>query len=376
MKILSKFSNKKTKTQSDYAVLGDAANGFALLSKYRRPIMGLSALWILAFHFWIYVAEAGTKASEIEQFIKVIGFCGVDIFLMLSGIGLTYSIKKTGLGGFYYNRIKRVFLPLFIIGVYRAVTEEWPLDMFFKNVFFINFYTYFMYSFLWFGTAIMTLYLAFPLYHKIFQKNPTLVTVIALELWLLLTVYFRDTMRNDLFGFTNRIPIFVIGVYFGWLTQNKKVKFTIPMWCMIGLSSVLGLYFAYLSNFLGYEFIVPVSNCCIPNMLIAISLPFLIAKLIDILLKVKYVKYIGIALVKFLSFYGLFSLELYCVQELISPKVLEKLGPECPPMRANVALLAASTAFGLLLYLVVKYFWKLVDFLIGKIKTSLKSGEK
>lgn len=355
------------KNPRKFAVLSENG-GLALLSRYRRPIMGFSALWILFFHYWTCMAQPGTWFAEKEQFIKTIGFCGVDIFLMLSGIGLNYSIKKKSIPGFYYNRIKRVFLPFLIIGIYRCVTEKWPMEMFWKNVLSINFYTTYMYSFLWFVTAIMSLYLVFPLYHLIFKKNPGTVTVITLMLWLLLSVYFRDTLRNDLYGFTNRIPIFVIGIYLGWLAQNKEVKFTLTIWLALGVTLITGLYFAYLSNFKGYSFIVPVSNCCIPNLLIAVSLPFLMAKLFDLLMKVKYVKYVQMAVIKFLSFYGLFSLELYCVQDLVAAKVFEKLAPDCSLLFKNVVMLAAATVTGFVLYLIAKYFWKLVDFSASKIK--------
>lgn len=92
-------------------------NGFDLLSKYRTAIMGFAALWILFSHVWLRVFYSIPFLSHIEEFIKKIGFCGVDIFLFLSGLGLTFSIKKHSTKDFYYNRIKRILLPFLIISI-------------------------------------------------------------------------------------------------------------------------------------------------------------------------------------------------------------------------------------------------------------------
>ena len=55
--------------------------------------MGFAALWILVFHEWQMLSTPGTTAYEVEWYIKYIGFCGVDIFFVLSGIGMSYALK-------------------------------------------------------------------------------------------------------------------------------------------------------------------------------------------------------------------------------------------------------------------------------------------
>lgn len=73
--------------------------GFSLLTKYRSAVMGLAAIWIFVFHEWNNTFKMEIPfyiASRIKQF----GYGGVDIFLFLSGIGLTYAIGKTKLPGF------------------------------------------------------------------------------------------------------------------------------------------------------------------------------------------------------------------------------------------------------------------------------------
>lgn len=67
--------NKKTDTK--------AQNDLSLLFKYRKFLMGFAALWILMTHEWQIVTNETSFFFVTENFIKRIGFCGVDIFLLL-----------------------------------------------------------------------------------------------------------------------------------------------------------------------------------------------------------------------------------------------------------------------------------------------------
>lgn len=343
-------------------------NGFKLLSRYRSCVMGIAAIWILVFHKWIQLTTTPPEGTFdllnfLESFTKRIGFCGVDIFLMLSGIGLTFAIRKDSLLKFYYRRLRRIILPFLVMGIIRWKLENWDTSTFFRNITGINFYTKSMYSFLWFVPAIVTLYLFFPLYYKIFSKSKDKIifTAGAVTLWLLITLLVRDKMRMDLFGFTNRIPIFLIGILFGYLTQNRKeAVFTAQTYLYLLVTLALGLYLAYISNFFGYGLIVPVGNCCFPNCLIAASLPFFIARGLDIL--DRRIPLLGKGLVKVLSFFGAFSLEFYCVQEWFADIMIPKLYAKgWTPLKINIAIFLMITLISWLASLIFKYFWKLVE---------------
>ena len=87
--------NKKTDTK--------AQNDLSLLFKYRKFLMGFAALWILMTHEWQIVTNETSFFFVTENFIKRIGFCGVDIFLLLSGMGLYYSLEKNPVSRFSLN---------------------------------------------------------------------------------------------------------------------------------------------------------------------------------------------------------------------------------------------------------------------------------
>lgn len=337
-------------------------NGFLLLSKYRTAIMDFAALWILFFHVWEPLIPYTFNPVlyifvYLEHFNKRFGFAGVDIFLLLSGAGLTYAIKKESVPVFYAKRMRRVLPPYLLLAVIRAIFEKWSILDFIRNVSGYNFYTVHIFSFLWFVPAIITFYLFFPLYFKLFSKakNKLLFTCCVILIWMLITFGVRDIMRIDLFAFTNRIPIFVVGIYFGYLSQNhKEIVFKKWIYLLLLIILLLGLYLAYLYNYTSFHIFVKQGNTFLPPFLIAISLPFLLAKLLDIL--ENRVLILERILNVTLSFFGAISLELYCFQDWFekSTPYLQYFG--VPDIAINISLILISIATAWVCSKLTKFF--------------------
>lgn len=341
---------------------------FELLSKYRGSLMGFAALWIFIFHEWMPVFADYRFLSLGERFIKRIGFCGVDIFLFLSGIGMVYSLEHSkSLSSFYLKRIKRVLFPFIVAAIFIGRWEHWSFLTFIRNITGISFYAENILSFLWFVPAIVTLYLIFPFYYHLFRRssNKGIFTLCILIIWLMTTLVFRETSRQDFFGFTNRIPVFLLGVFAGWLSQNAKVLFEKITWCFVFLLLILGLYLSFLTNYRDLYLVVPTSNCCIPNVLISVSFPFLFLGFLDWISQTS-CKKLGTCLIKFFSFYGTFTLELYCIQEWLGGIIYARLPEGCPILLENVIILLLLTVAAYVMHLAANYFWKLVDYLSQK----------
>lgn len=338
-------------------------NGFDLLSKYRVPIMGLAALWILFFHAWRPALVGVPILGTIENYLQKLGFCGVDIFFFLSGIGLTYSIKKTTLGKYYYKRIKRIIVPFVIMVIARGLKENWTVMEYIRRILPYDFYTVSIYTVLWFVPAIVTLYAVFPLYYKFFEKSVSKVrfTLMGLLVWFAALIALKNTMRIDLYGFTNRIPIFMIGILCGWIAQNKEVCFTKLTYILLGFTLVLGNVLAYETNFHKTYILVPDSSSFLPNLLIAISLVFLISKIFDAMSKTAGIKCVQTGLVKVLSFVGMISFEFYCVQEWINDFIIKKMSVPHASITIDIIVLASVTVAGYILYILNKYLWELLE---------------
>ena len=84
------------------------------LSKFRTELMGLACLWVMLHHTafdWPLVLE------PLERFSKY-GNLGVDIFLLLSGVGLYYAWSgQPKLSDFYVRRFVRLLVPYLLFAL-------------------------------------------------------------------------------------------------------------------------------------------------------------------------------------------------------------------------------------------------------------------
>lgn len=353
-------------------------NGFTLILKYRYVLMGLAAIWIHIFHvgvplFYHPANEAAQFIYNIEEFIRRMGYCGVEIFLIISGMGLTYAIKKGSVAHFYKRRLSRIYLPYLIVTLIRWPIDKWTIWMFLENATGLSFYTKDIHHFCWFVPAIATLYLVFPLYYWIFSKakNKLLFTALAIALWFMITIVTCGYLRFDFYDFTNRIPIFLIGIYFGELSQKQpQSKFTKKHYLIMLAVFVAGLILAYFYNFCDFELIIPNSKTFIPNILLSVSMVFLITKLMDILNR--RLPKPGRILTEIISFWGKMSLEMYCAYIcflkpcfLICVRILA--GFKFPLIAINITVFILTSCIAFLISLLCKGIRKLIE-LPGKNK--------
>lgn len=362
-------------------------NGFRLIMQYRNVIMGIATIWIYIFHAWIPIFNNPTGnitlfCHYIEEYIRKTGYCGVDIFLLLSGMGLTYSIKKGSLARFYYRRIRRVFIPYLVTALVCWPVKHWTIIEFLKNVTGVTFYTQHIHTFCWFVPAIITLYLAFPLYYKFFSKAKSkfLFTALAISIWFFISLLLHGHMRFDLYGFTNRIPVFLFGILFGEISQvQKEITFTKKHYLALIAAFIAGLFLSYMYNFRDFELIIPGGKAVLPNILLAVSSSFLTAKTLEILNR--RTPGFGKALNAVFSFWGKMSLEMYCAYiGFLIPcfgifvNVLADITTRRLPI--NLVFFAITSGIAWLACLLFNYLWKLTELLKGRKKSNNVKNEQ
>ncbi len=155
---------------------------FNNISLYRTPLMGVAMLSVFLFH------SQGNWMPAVIRRIAANGSIGVDVFLFLSSIGLTYSITKNhSVSAFYKRRILRimptywfimtcVYLFVFVLthvhimpeNYYRIPHGCWEILQAYTTI------GYWMKDgvfYLWYIPAIIFLYLLFPFMHKLFTKS-------------------------------------------------------------------------------------------------------------------------------------------------------------------------------------------------------------
>lgn len=200
------------------------------ISKYRTELMGIATLWILLYH---YVTIMNV---DILHYISFEGYLGVDMFLFLSGFGLTIGYKKHSLKNFYKRRFLRIYIVYFaylfaffwidhnynLYAIIYLIKKLSGLGFFFENIGFP--------MPPWYIPTIAVLYLLFPLWmwwNRNININKTrqlhLNTLIIIIIGILLTsIIILGRKGPMLLLATARIPIFILGSMFGFYFLWQK----------------------------------------------------------------------------------------------------------------------------------------------------------
>ncbi|MBQ8130719.1 MAG: acyltransferase [Clostridia bacterium] len=283
------------------------------LSRYRGALMGFSALLVLFFHCWIPLVPNHRYLGAMEAALKNSGWIGASCFFFLSGLGLAYSDLRHGIRPFYLRRMKRLFIPYLLIAILRAVSEKWTVTAFLSALSGLSFFTRSIYTLLWFVPAVAVLYLLYPPYDRLLHSGKAPVPVLtaaAILVWLVLSVLLKDVMRPDLWGFTNRIPLFLLGVCCGKTAQRKETRLTAGLLLFMAVLTIAGYRLLRLTQ-KGMFLLVPDSSSALPAGMLSVGLLFFMSQFLSLIQPGT----AGRLLVSVLSFFGKVSLELYCIQE-------------------------------------------------------------
>ena len=332
---------------------------FSLINENRIPIMGVAALCILLYHEYQSLFANQSLILHAQEWVRGFGFIGVDIFILLSGMGLPRSREKHTLAEFYFRRIKRIIIPFFVVAIVVAFVDGWSIIKFAKNVLFINFFSESIWSFLWFVPAIIVLYFLFPAYYKFFKMsgNKYSFTLIVCALWILILILGRNVIRPDFYCFLNRIPVFVIGILFGWISQKKETIIDRTTWILLHVLLVFSLSIITLILFFDLPIPFPFFELSVPSVIMAVSIVMLLALVFSKLNKNRICR----SFISFLSFYGTISFELYCVQEFVGEKTVSFLSDKTGRLVINLSVFAVVTVLAFLLNLLNKKIWTIKD---------------
>ena len=175
--------------------------------------MGLAMLLILIFHTSIDVSNI-----NIIRSLKDIGDVGVDIFLLLSGMGLYFSYtKNSDKIHFYKKRVLRIlptFIPVAVVW-YCAFTLVFggKIGDILLGVTTLSFWIKGSMTW-WFISAILILYIFTPFYVDFFERNPRKITICAVLVLIAVGLTIRFTLLDNILDyllvFICRIPIFYI----------------------------------------------------------------------------------------------------------------------------------------------------------------------
>jgi len=192
------------------------------LSRYRAQLMGLAILWIMLYHAGL----ALPKWMLPLMAVKGLGLVGVDIFFLLSGLGLSFSWKSDPQAvPFWRKRFARV-IPIFWFFVSLSLLKK-ALG---KGLVLADAGRFLGLDFFvsgeldrWFVPAILSCYLIFPLLAALVRRvGPAYALSGFSALAWLISVLLVDTPAQHWQIFTVRLPAFGLGVYVGHVLANKQ----------------------------------------------------------------------------------------------------------------------------------------------------------
>ena len=205
----------------------------------RFYLMGISILWIIGLHFYMYSA---LPADSIWGFLFSKGYIGVDVFLFLSSYGLCFSYNGNSLCSYYKRRAGRIFpaYMLFVIATIAAYGEtysESPVLLFIYQC--TGLASFRQTDFEWYVPALIVIYALFPLIYRgikwLYEKNR--YTLIIAAILLSVCSPWISTIMFPMLA--SRLSIIVLGIATYLLIQDNDSASLYKMYAICALAAVL-----------------------------------------------------------------------------------------------------------------------------------------
>lgn len=190
----------------------------------KKEIMGLAALMVLLFHFYIPFGQ-----SPVETYFFRSTYIGVDLFFFVSAYSLANFKGDNRPIKFILNRLRLVYLPFVLLSAIGAIWGKWDIVRFFKVIGGVEFYERGGGAFLWYFIGIMIIYLFVPLMLWIKKKTGRWGFLILLASWAIISSILQFGLEyKKMFIYINRLPIFFLGLYFdelvlSWFNKVSKI---------------------------------------------------------------------------------------------------------------------------------------------------------
>lgn len=191
------------------------------LSIYRKQLMGIAILMIMLCHNSLSFSNQIDNVNNLlRNFLQI----GVDIFILLSGFGCFFSMKKSkSVKIFYMKRLKKIIptyiFIIFIYGIFNCVFLGVSLKEYVTEYSLITFWIKGTLA-EWFIAAIIALYTLFPIFYflienyiKIYFYILVLIILFSLIISICLDKQFVFYTVNEIF--VSRIATFGLGIYLG-----------------------------------------------------------------------------------------------------------------------------------------------------------------
>ena len=278
------------------------------VSSYRKELMGIATVLILFCH----APANGVAVPYIIDKVLRWGGIGVDVFLLCSGVGMFFSLKKErSLMDWYWKRYLRILIPFLLFAIpyylFRMVFDVENLLCFLSNITTISFWT--RHEGAWFVSMLIPLYFLTPLIGNIIDGfNTRLIPTVLLCIFSIIGACLptSSTIFHNIQMCLGHMPSFFVGYWSAKYVMEAKQIYL--KWVMFA--------------FIPYLLILPFYKCLhvSSNWMIVLPGSLLLVALVDYIQRLDF-KQIG----QFLAFLGTISLESY-LANIYLPVVMKKVG--------------------------------------------------
>ena len=313
-----------------------------LISKYRTPLMGIAMLLVFFSHLPIPIN------NSVLNFFKWNGHFGVDIFVILSGMGLFFSFRKeSNLSLFYTKRLLRIVpFYLFINLAYLLTPGFVPHYSLFGILATVTTIGYwFDYGYCdWFIPHLLLMYLLFPLLYNVMKRIDNRLTLfLIIAVWGVISLL--PILDSLFYRAAFRWVIFTLGILLGKIlfedpcgSLNIKVSAYFSI-LSVGVGSILLIHFfvrfSDMSIGTSEQYLFQKGYIYMPYLLIVVGFSLLCGMLLEHYRDKK----IGAILMGGGNLVGSMSLELYLVHIWFIPYAIY-IFQQSTPSSLTLALLA------------------------------------
>lgn len=240
------------------------------ISEFRTELMSIAILWVLWFHTQMEFD------NDLLLLLKNLGYGGVDIFFLVSGLGLYKSLEKNeDVVAFYKRRILKImpaYLPILIVWMVLQMINEIPdnpVGFFVGNITGLSLWARNFPHFNWYIQSLLVFYGLAPIIKKLLDQYEKKGLYFALSMSFIIAPIF---WFNNILMAVARLPIFVIGMYLGKCIEVDKkmsIKQEITLYgiALIGVCTVVLCVFKFpllLSDYgmWWYPFVLIVPGLC------------------------------------------------------------------------------------------------------------------
>lgn len=335
--------------------IGTSSFDLQLVSKYRSALMGFAIVIVVLYHFFNNGGK--TPADIFLQKCFSQGYVGVDIFMVVSGLGLTFSLcRNENLKDYYLKRWVKIFpfytfitfVDCFMIrgesaslALLRSTTIGYWIGLPFMD---------------WYIPAIVGLYAVYPLlyFHVVKPERYKLALAIGI-VFLAASVALNYIPLLDWkhYALVYRVPDFILGSMIG--IALKKGYQPMHVKRFMGISALTGIIL-FLS-LRGYSYGFWLLNLCFTPIYL-----YLLCHLFDKILMSE--SNLMKLLPQVFAFFGMFTLEEY----RISSSLERLLSNEVCHDHHYLYVIFYFASSMILAYLCHKFFNHVNDFLYRKLK--------